>query len=169
MSETCAQCGFDGATYSDGALTEAVHALGPRWQQLLASAATELRERPAAGVWSAIEYGAHSRDVTALHAWGVDQALTGTEPVLPPIAARLVDDAATTYGDADPDEVGAELEMHANRLANSAEAAGPAAWSRGLTIGDDRMDVRALLEHALHDSLHHVDDVERGLAQLRAR
>jgi len=25
-----------------------------------------------------------------------------------------------------------------------------------------------MLEHALHDSVHHLDDVERGLSQLRA-
>jgi hypothetical protein len=40
-------------------------------------------------------------------------------------------------------------------------------WSRGLTIGDDRSDVRRLLEHALHDSQHHLADVERGLTTLR--
>jgi hypothetical protein len=39
---------------------------------------------------------------------------------------------------------------------------------RGLTIGDSRSDVRRLLEHALHDSLHHLEDVERGLSLLRA-
>ena len=44
----------------------------------------------------------------------------------------------------------------------------PTAWSRGLTIGTDRSDVRRLLEHALHDSSHHLVDVERGLARLRA-
>jgi hypothetical protein len=38
-----------------------------------------------------------------------------------------------------------------------------------LTIGDSRSDVRRLLEHALHDSLHHLADVERGLAALRAQ
>jgi hypothetical protein len=28
--------------------------------------------------------------------------------------------------------------------------------------------VRRLIEHALHDSRHHLDDVERGLASLYA-
>ena len=39
-------------------------------------------------------------------------------------------------------------------LAALADDAGPHVWSRGLTIGDSRSDVRRLLEHALHDSLH---------------
>jgi len=56
----------------------------------------------------------------------------------------------------------------ASRLARLAADAGGASWSRGLTIGDARNDVRRMLEHALHDSVHHLDDVERGLSQLRA-
>ena len=115
---------------------------------------------------STIEYAAHSRDITALHAFGVEQALTLDEPSFPPIADDLVDSAAATYNRADPVEVVDALEEHANRLAQLADDAGPDQWSRGLTIGADRTEVRRLLEHALHDSLHHVDDVERGLARL---
>ena len=33
-------------------------------------------------------------------------------------------------------------------------------------IGDTRQDVRALIEHALHDARHHLDDVRRGLEAL---
>lgn len=72
------------------------------------------------------------------------------------------------YGDADPDEVLEALDAEAVRLAQLAGDAGSIAWSRGLTIGDARSDVRRLLEHALHDSLHHVDDVKRGIAELLA-
>lgn len=56
----------------------------------------------------------------------------------------------------------------AMRMAGMAEQAGPDTWTRGLTIGETRNDVRRMLEYALHDSVHHLDDVERGLAQLRA-
>ena len=167
--EQCAACGFDGAGYDDDALLDAIRALGPRWTALLASAGAELRVRPAPEVWSAIEYAAHSRDITALHGFGVEQALTLDEPVLPDIDADdLIEAAAVTYGDLGPDEVAGALAGHATRLADLAAGAPRAAWSRGLTIGDSRNDVRRLLEHALHDSLHHVDDVERGLTQLRA-
>jgi hypothetical protein len=167
MTETCAQCGFDGDVYDPDALIAAVRALGPRWRRLLMSTGDELRQRPAPGVWSAIEYASHTRDVTALHVWGVEQALTGTEPVLPPIDEGLVDAAAATYADADPATVARAIAMEANLLASLAADAGPEHWDRGLTIGDSRMDVRTLLEHALHDSEHHLIDVERGLAHLR--
>ena len=81
----------------------------------------------------------------------------------------LIESAASTYGDEDPNEVTGALDVHATRLARLADDAGSRAWSRGLTIGDTRSDVRRLLEHALHDSLHHLADVERGLAALRAQ
>ena len=70
MTETCAQCGFDGDVYDPDALIAAVRALGPRWRRLLMWTDDELRQRPAPGVWSAIEYASHTRDVTALHVWG---------------------------------------------------------------------------------------------------
>jgi hypothetical protein len=165
--ERCDACGFDGAEYDNASLLEALRALGPRWRSLLISSGLELRQRPAPEVWSALEYAAHSRDITALHAFGVEQALTLDEPSYPPIGDDLIDSAAASYGDSDPEVVVDALEEQAMRLAQLADDAGPDRWSRGLTIGTDRSDVRRLLEHALHDSLHHVGDVERGVARLR--
>ena len=54
-------------------------------------------------------------------------------------------------------------------LAAIATRRGPVCGRGGITIGDERSDVRRLLEHALHDSLHHVGDVTRGLALIRVR
>jgi hypothetical protein len=144
-----------------------VRSLGPRWRLLLAGAGPYVRVRPAPEVWSAIEYAAHTRDVLALHAFGVEQALTGSEPIYPPIEDGLADAAATNYRSADAGVVAGQIDRRARRLAQQAHEATPLAWTRGLTIGDQRSDVRRLLEHALHDALHHLDDVERGLADLR--
>ena len=54
-------------------------AVGLIWRILLEGAASDLSVRPEVGVWSAIEYAAHSRDITALHDFGVEQALTVDE------------------------------------------------------------------------------------------
>jgi hypothetical protein len=166
--ERCDACGFDGARYDDASLLDAVRALGPRWQGLLVTAGAELRVRPEPSVWSAIEYAAHSRDITALHVYGVEQALTVDEPAIPEIDGELIDVAAAAYNTADPDAVVDDLSSQASCLAQIADDAGAASWSRGITIGITRIDVRGLLEHALHDSLHHVRDVELGLSRLRA-
>ena len=167
--ETCAACGFDGADYDDASLLVAVRALGPAWRSLIADAGEELRTRPAPDVWSALEYAAHSRDITALHVFGVEQALNEDEPVLPAIADDLADEVASSYSAEDPADVVAALDAAAENLAQRAGEAGTDAWTRGITIGDDRIEVRRLLEHALHDSTHHIADVERGLAEVRGR
>ncbi len=162
-------CGFDGSVYDDSSLVEAIVGLGSRWRALLVDAGPELRLRPEPQTWSAIEYAAHSRDITALHVFGVEQALTEDEPVYPAIEAdTLIEASATTYRDEDPDTVGAQLDREARHLYASATDAGTTNWSRGITIGDERSTVRRLLEHALHDSLHHLGDVERGLTALRS-
>jgi hypothetical protein len=166
VHEHCDACGFDGGTYSDSELLESLRSLGDRWRQQLAAAGVHLRGRPAPTTWSAIEYAAHSRDIIALHVYGVEQSLTHDEPSYPPISDDLVNNAVSAYGDADADEVADELTKAACRLAQLAEDAGVGAWIRGLTVGDARSDVRQLLEHALHDSQHHLDDVERGLTTL---
>jgi hypothetical protein len=100
----------------------------------------------------------------------VDQALKLDEPVLPEIAAdELIAEASTTYATADPALVASELGDQTRLLADLAEAAGTASWGRGITIGSSRRDVRSLLEHALHDSHHHLVDVGSGLSVLRSK
>ena len=159
--ERCTACGFDGGAYDRASLLDSLRALGARWRDLLNSSGSSLRVRPDPAVWSAIEYAAHSRDITALHAFGIEQALKLDEPAYPQLADDLIESAAATYCDDDPNEVVRVLDPQAGfRMASLAEGVGVEKWNRGLTIGDSRTDVRWLLEHGLHDSLHHLDDVE---------
>jgi hypothetical protein len=168
--EMCGTCGFDGSSYSASSLLADIGNLGPRWRTLLIEAGHELRIQPRPGTWSAIEYAAHSRDITAIHVFGVEQALTGKEPTYPAIDAdALIETAAVGYRDSDPKVVVDQLEVEARHLHDLASEAGAGSWDLGITIGDARSTVRRLLEHALHDSLHHLDDVQRGLNQLRSR
>jgi hypothetical protein len=166
--ERCEACGFDGSVYDDASLVAALRAIGPAWGTLLADAGPARRVRPEPGVWSAVEYAAHSRDITALHCFGVEQALAGGEPVYPAIDGdSLIDTAAAQYGEEDAGAVVAALDAGCRRLAQLGADAPPDAWARGITIGEHRMTIRQLLEHALHDSSHHLDDVARGLRHIR--
>ena len=167
--ERCDTCGFDGAGFDDSGLLVALRSLGGEWQRQLDDAGPQLRVRPEPGTWSAIEYAAHSCDVTTLHAYGVKEALTRDEPTFPEVTDHQLNAVASTYADADPYAVIETLAQAAERLAHVAEDAGFDGWCRGLTVGATRSDVRRLLEHALHDSQHHLGDVENGLAKLRAR
>ncbi len=167
--EHCAQCGFDGATYDNDALLAALESLEPRWRELLSGAGKDLRRRPAPEVWSAIEYAAHSRDITALHQFGVKEALLMAEADYGNLQGdELIEAAAATYAELDPDVVLDALGRGAAMMVSAAKTAGETMWGFGVTVNGTRMDVRALMEHALHDSVHHLDDVQRGLAQLHA-
>ena len=154
------------SSYADSELLESLRGLGVRWRQQLMAAGVLLRSRPDPTTWSAIEYAAHSRDVTALHAFGVEQALTAT--------SRRTHRSATTSSTKPPALTPTpiptwsvdELAKSALRLAQLADDAGVGAWTRGLTVGETRSDIRRLLEHALHDSQHHLDDVGRGVASM---
>jgi len=166
--ELCPTCGFDGGDFDADRLLDALRRLGPRWGDLLGQAGALVAVRPAPETWSAIEYAAHSRDITTLHLWGVEQALVGDEPVLPEIAAdELIQSAAATYAGEDPQTVVGALAEAADRMAEVAGDAGERAWDRGMTLGASRSSVRRLLEHALHDSQHHLADVATGLDSLR--
>src|SRR6266513_2677106 len=99
--EYCNVCGFGGAEYDDVSLLHELRGLGTGWRALVVRSGSELRVRPSANVWSAIEYAAHTRDVTALHAFGVEQALTVDEPVFPAVADDLADQVAANYNSED--------------------------------------------------------------------
>jgi hypothetical protein len=167
--EHCDECGFDSEAFDDTALLAWLRALGPQWRALLAAAGDDLRTRPAPEVWSAIEYAAHSRDITSIHGVGVELALAGDEPELAGFPDDAVDAMATHYATEDADAVLDALEADANRLASLAADVPREYWQRGLTIGDSHMDVRDMLAHALHDSTHHLRDVELGIARIRAK
>ena len=149
------------------ACSSLLRSLGGRWRHQPADAGHELRTRPESDTWSAIEYAAHSRDV--LHdsrlrrEGGVDTRRADVSE----ITDGQLDAAASTYADADPHSVVDAIAVAAERLAQVADDAGFEAWSRGITVGATRSDVRRLLEHALHDSEHHLGDVDHGLARLR--
>ena len=166
--ETCENCGFDGSLFNREALLPALDTLGGAWRDHLYDAGPLLRVRPAPQIWSALEYATHSRDVTSLHLAGVREALTAVEPDYGTFDGdALLAAAAATYADADPDDVVVQLTRDAKELATVAREAPVRAWQFGLTVNGERRTVRRLLEHALHDSLHHLIDIERNLVQLR--
>ena len=118
-------------------------------------------------MWSALEYAAHSRDVIALHVMGTKEALTGNEHLYPPFPEEP-GGSPLAADDVDAATVAAGLGVEASRLAAVARDVGRDTWTRGITVGVQRSDVRMLLEHSLHDSTHHLHDVELGLEALRS-
>ena len=81
MNETCAACGFVASEYSRDDLLGTLRALAPIWRTMTEGVdPSVLATRPADGVWSALEYAAHSRDVTAMMSYAVTRALEEDDP-----------------------------------------------------------------------------------------
>ena len=131
----------------DDALVEAVVSLGPRWRSTLVDAGGEVRERPQPATWSAIEYAARTRDITALHVFGVSEALGRHEPRYPAIDGdALVEATATSYRDEAPALVAEQLDFEARRARGDRNRCRYRFLGVGITIGTNRITVRRLLD-----------------------
>jgi MOSC domain-containing protein YiiM len=168
ISETCDQCHFDSDRYTIEDAAGTLGSLAPRWRRLTHGVERAvLARRPEPATWSAVEYAAHSRDVTALMAAALEAVLAQDRPRFRAPAAKHA-----APGDADPgldlDAVLAELAGHADQLERRARQLPGDAWSRQADVDGEVIDAGWLLRHAVHDASHHLSDVGRGLHRLGA-
>ncbi len=171
-SNDCSECGFSDQSVT---MTDAVAALrgfGRRYRAPLTrflpgeDGDALLRERPAEGVWSALEYAAHVRDVFAWYDERVRRSLAEEQPVVegpgPDEAAEL-----GRYNEQDPQAVADALAANAERLAATLEQVPPEAWDRvHLRFGQPR-SVLFTARRAVHEGNHHLLDIGRGLRAVR--
>ncbi len=159
--QRCGECGLDAAAVPQAELGDAIAQEGRRWFVLLGERDhARLRRRPCAGVWSALEYAAHVRDVLVLFADRVVLALGEEEPEFGwwDHEAAAVDEG---YNQQDPRQVAMALEANAERLKMSLPRPGEAAWRRaGTRRGREHFTVEGLARFALHEARHHRLDAE---------
>jgi hypothetical protein len=158
LDRPCPECGFVAGEADPGDVPDVVRSLTPRWREALAR--PDARTRPAPGVWSALEYGAHVRDVNRVFT-GRLQAMLSTDD---PLFANWDQDAAAVddhYAEQDPTRVAEELADAAEGFARLLASAGPEAWERpGRRSNGSVFTVRTLAQYYLHDVVHHLQDVE---------
>ena len=163
--ETCDACGFDAAQYTRHDLLGTLRALAPIWRTTTEGIdAAILAARPAPAVWSAMEYAAHSRDVTAAMGLLLHVALTQDAPVLDAFPA----DPPEPEVAASMREAITQLDKNVARLNGRASKLTEAEWHRTVTAGADTADAAWIVGHAVHDATHHLRDVGRGLHALGA-
>ena len=92
-----------------------------------------LAARPAPAVWSAMEYAAHSRDVTAAMGLLLHVALTEDAPVLDAVPGRS---ARSRKSRASMREAITQLDKNVARLNGRASKMTEAEWHRTVTAGD---------------------------------
>lgn len=160
IEEPCGQCGFDPGGVVRDDLPELVHENTRGWYDVLADA--DFAVRPAAHVWSRLEYACHVRDVHELFARRVRLMLDQDDP-----AFDNWDQDATAleraYDLQDPAVVGTELVERAAEVAALYASVEGDQWQRtGRRSNGSLFTVESIGTYHLHDVVHHLWDVSHS-------
>ena len=157
LQQRCPECGFAASDVDPQGIGGTVRDLVPRWVAALHR--EDARERPAPGVWSTLEYGAHVRDVMRVF----DERVRLMTEQDDPLFANWDQDAtalADRYDLQDPATVADELAAAAAVTADRFDAVGSDQWERtGRRSNGSLFTVRTLGQYFLHDVVHHLHDV----------
>ena len=158
LHRRCDQCGLEAGRTPREQLAERYFIAAEEWVQILReNPAVEARPTPA--VWSALEYGAHVRDVLVLTGQRLELMLTEDDPVF---ANWDQDETARAerYGEQDPEQLAEDLAAAAQRLVGTIAEIEAGAWERrGTRSNGSAFTVETLLQYMLHDLVHHLWDV----------
>ncbi|MGH9263152.1 MAG: DinB family protein [Acidimicrobiales bacterium] len=168
----CAECGFVYEGLPPADVPAAIRAFAKRYRAPLSrflpgeDGDSLVRQRPAAGTWSALEYAAHVRDVFAAYDRWIHQCLDEERPVLegpaPDEAAKL-----RRYNENDPGAVADALAANAERLAATVESVPDGGWDRVGLRRDEERSILFTARRAVHEGNHHLLDIGRGLRAVR--
>lgn len=149
----CPECGY---TPHDPATTGARLRAGvPRWQAVLQR--PDVAERPAATVWSALEYACHSRDLISVLGQRVRAMITEDTPVFADYDGEA-EAIRRRFWAADPAGVARQIAARTDETVDIVE--GVEDWERdGLRSDGRRFTVAQLCRYLLHDVEHHLHDV----------
>ena len=171
--ETCDECGFDAAEWPAASARDELRSLAVRWYSVLRGQTDRaLRRRPQPEVWSALEYAMHTALIVSFWRDTAEHNLAGR---VASMGDRTYPDAdREPYNDLAVDTVVDALSDELEALAGLAAGLDDDDLRTPLRLDDPAMeegfrsfgvgDVRGMVAHGLHDALHHLGDVERGLS-----
>jgi hypothetical protein len=174
QSERCPECAFDPNGVNALELPAAVAGLGRRYQApltrfLAGEDASLLVARPLPGVWSALAYACHVRDVLSVFDGRITRMLTEDSPELGwwDHEAAVEADA---YDQQPPAEVAAAITANSAVLSTTLAAVPEEGWDRTGTRRDGELfTVLGAGRFALHEGTHHLLDIGRVLRAARGR
>jgi DinB superfamily len=169
--DRCEECQFVYDALDSGAVAGALRSLGGRFSMRLSNEradpglAQTIRTRPSPGVWSALEYACHVRDVFLIQRERV--YLTLVEPC-PSFARMHRDERAdlARYAAQAPNDVANELKVAAELLGWAFAGLEGAQLARPCIYNFPEARERNVLwlgRHAVHEGEHHLRDVDAAL------
>ncbi len=170
VTDECPQCGLQPGAEPPEALGAMAVELAAAWREFLMTADEDyLRTNPEPGVFSPIQYGAHVRDILRVYGDRVLLAMAEDDPVVP--TWNPGEDEWERYNALDREELAADLEAQADRLAAILDGLDDDAWSRTVTrqalvSGTDavyRFTVAGIASYAVHEAHHHLLDADGTL------
>ena len=171
----CDECGFDGDAMTNADLVEACHRFAKRYRAPLTrflpneDGPAVVRRRPAPEVWSALEYGAHTRDVFVFYRERIERVLAEDRPTFHSVGFGNREEEQA-YDAEDPATTADGVTGEAAAMAALLEGLDDAQWVRvGLSSEGDGAErtVRVLAERVVHDAHHHLLDIGRSLRAAR--
>jgi len=124
-----------------------------------------LRAHPYPGVWSALEYAVHFRDVLRVQLERLKLAIKEDDPDFTPMGRdeRVTRDR---YNEQDPAKAGIEIAVAADELATALERLSDKTWERGGTYHyptTQHRTIEWIARNTIHEGVHHLMDIERQL------
>lgn len=171
---TCQECGFDASALKVEELPTKVRSFGRRYRAPLSrflpgeDGDVVVRAHPEPGVWSALGYAAHVRDVLRLYRGRIERILAEDRPQLDGIDPDAIAEEGR-YDSLDPAQVADELAGEAESFAATLEQVPADAWDRVGLRGDSERSVLDVARGAVHEGGHHLLDIGRGLRAVRAQ
>ena len=157
--ERCGECGFDSDDWTDASAIAAIQRLPVQWTTAVAGLTpSDQRRRPIHKMWSIAEYADHVREVlfgmrvlldTAISQPGTD---LGESP--PPRFAsqpRQIDVEAVLDG----------IEDEARSLGQQLSGLSVNEWILTVRFDKSSVDAHWIARHIVHDSTHHLLDIDR--------
>ena len=126
LSRPCPQCGLEAGAVAGADIGAMTRANAAAWQQVLQR--PDVRERPAPGVWSPLEYACHVRDVYLLFDSRLAQMLAEDDPLGELGPGR--DRGAERYAEQDAATVAGELADAAAVVAARFDSVREPQWDR---------------------------------------
>lgn len=161
LDRECPECGFDAASTSEREVAGILRSNAAAWPGVLKRA--DVTVRPDSDTWSALEYGAHVRDVFVVFAGRLALMVDSDDPLY---ANWDQDEAAISgrYSELDPGVVSAEIVAAGTIIADAFDRLPEAAWDRpGRRSDGASFTVATFARYLAHDPLHHLWDVQRSV------